>query len=47
LISLAIAAFPFVGKERPVLDRMAEGEVHQGIIAISAALEYGRFRRPV
>jgi 23S rRNA (guanosine2251-2'-O)-methyltransferase len=29
--------------ERPVLDRMAEGAVHQGIIAISAALEYADF----
>ena len=29
--------------ERPVLDRMAEGAVHQGIIAISAALSYADF----
>lgn len=29
--------------ERPVLDRMAEGAVHQGIIAISASLSYADF----
>jgi 23S rRNA (guanosine2251-2'-O)-methyltransferase len=34
---------PVRWEERPVLDRMAEGEVHQGIIAISAALEYADF----
>lgn len=34
---------PVRWEERAVLDRMAEGEVHQGIIAISAALSYGAF----
>lgn len=30
-------------EDRPMLDRMADGEVHQGIIAISAALGYADF----
>ena len=34
---------PVRREERAVLDRMAEGEVHQGIIAVSAALSYGDF----
>ena len=34
---------PVRKEERAVLDRMADGEVHQGIIAISAALSYADF----
>jgi 23S rRNA (guanosine2251-2'-O)-methyltransferase len=34
---------PVRKEERGVLDRMAEGEVHQGIIAVSAALSYADF----
>ena len=34
---------PIRWEERPVIDRMAEGTVHQGIIAISAALSYADF----
>jgi 23S rRNA (guanosine2251-2'-O)-methyltransferase len=34
---------PVRKEERVVLDRMAQGAVHQGIIAISAALKYGDF----
>ena len=34
---------PVRWEERAVLDRMAEGQVHQGIIAISAALGYADF----
>jgi 23S rRNA (guanosine2251-2'-O)-methyltransferase len=34
---------PVRREERGILDRMAEGEVHQGIIAISAALKYADF----
>ena len=34
---------PVRKEERTVLDRMAEGAVHQGIIAISAAMEYAAF----
>jgi 23S rRNA (guanosine2251-2'-O)-methyltransferase len=34
---------PVRKEERVVLDRMAEGEVHQGIIAITAALTYADF----
>jgi 23S rRNA (guanosine2251-2'-O)-methyltransferase len=34
---------PIRKEERPILDRMAEGAVHQGIIAITAALEYADF----
>lgn len=34
---------PVRKEERMVLDRMAEGEVHQGIIAVSAALSYTDF----
>jgi 23S rRNA (guanosine2251-2'-O)-methyltransferase len=34
---------PIRWEERPVIDRMAEGAVHQGIIAISAALSYADF----
>lgn len=34
---------PIRKEDRAVLDRMAEGAVHQGIIAISAALKYADF----
>jgi 23S rRNA (guanosine2251-2'-O)-methyltransferase len=34
---------PVRKEERSVLDRMAEGELHQGIIAVSAALKYADF----
>ena len=34
---------PVRKEERAILDRMAEGQVHQGIIAISAALSYADF----
>ncbi len=34
---------PVRREERPILDRLAGGEVHQGIIAISAALSYADF----
>ena len=34
---------PVRKEERAVLDRMADGAIHQGIIAISAALRYGDF----
>src|SRR5262245_58416440 len=34
---------PVRKEERIVLDRLAEGAVHQGIIAISAALSYAEF----
>ena len=34
---------PIRKEDRAVMDRMAEGAVHQGIIAISAALKYGNF----
>jgi 23S rRNA (guanosine2251-2'-O)-methyltransferase len=34
---------PVRWEERTILDRMAEGEVHQGIIAISAAAGYADF----
>ncbi|HEY2381268.1 MAG TPA: 23S rRNA (guanosine(2251)-2'-O)-methyltransferase RlmB [Terriglobia bacterium] len=37
------ASVPVRKEERAVLDRMAEGTVHQGIIAISAALQYSDF----
>jgi 23S rRNA (guanosine2251-2'-O)-methyltransferase len=34
---------PIRKEERPILDRMAEGAVHQGIIAVAAGLEYADF----
>jgi 23S rRNA (guanosine2251-2'-O)-methyltransferase len=34
---------PIRWEERPIIDRMADGAVHQGIIAISAALSYADF----
>jgi len=34
---------PVRKEERAILDRMSDGAVHQGIIAISAALKYGNF----
>ena len=34
---------PVRKEERSILDRMSDGAVHQGIIAISAALKYGNF----
>jgi 23S rRNA (guanosine2251-2'-O)-methyltransferase len=34
---------PVRKEERSVLDRMAEGQLHQGIIAVSAALSYADF----
>jgi 23S rRNA (guanosine2251-2'-O)-methyltransferase len=34
---------PIRREERPILDRMAEGSLHQGIIAITAGLEYADF----
>lgn len=34
---------PVRKEERAVMDRMAEGAVHQGIIAVSAAMKYGHF----
>ncbi len=34
---------PVRREERTVLDRMAAGEVHQGVIAVSAALSYADF----
>src|SRR5437762_3110292 len=34
---------PVRWEEKPIIDRMAEGAVHQGIIAISAALSYADF----
>src|SRR5215510_13173158 len=34
---------PIRKEERVVLDRLAEGAVHQGIVAISAALSYADF----
>ena len=34
---------PVRWEERPIIDRMAEGAAHQGIIAISAALSYADF----
>ena len=34
---------PIRKEERAVLDRMAEGVVHQGIIAVTAALSYSDF----
>jgi 23S rRNA (guanosine2251-2'-O)-methyltransferase len=34
---------PVRKEERPILDRLAEGAVHQGIIAISGALAYADF----
>ena len=34
---------PVRWEERPILDQMADGDVHQGIIAISAALGYADF----
>ena len=34
---------PIRKEDRAVMDRMAEGAVHQGIIAVSAALKYGDF----
>lgn len=44
IIDLARArGVPVRKEERVVLDRMSEGAVHQGIIAISAALKYGDF----
>src|SRR5262245_11953929 len=36
-------SIPVRKEERIVLDRLAEGRVHQGIIAISAALSYADF----
>jgi len=35
---------PVRWEERPIIDRMAEGAVHQGIVAISAALSYVDFQ---
>ena len=34
---------PIRWEERPIIDRMAAGVVHQGVIAISAALSYADF----
>ena len=34
---------PVRWEEKPIIDRMAEGAAHQGIIAISAALSYAEF----
>src|SRR3990170_490990 len=34
---------PVRKEDRAVLDRMAGGEVHQGVIAVSAALSYADF----
>jgi 23S rRNA (guanosine2251-2'-O)-methyltransferase len=36
-------SIPVRKEERSVLDRMADGELHQGIIAVSAALSYADF----
>jgi 23S rRNA (guanosine2251-2'-O)-methyltransferase len=35
---------PVRWEERPIIDRIAEGAVHQGIVAISAALFYADFQ---